>query len=1366
MAKGIRDQRSDFNKPVEEAVPASWAIETKGRPTAAAAAAAEPEEPAEDAVCMVCFNGVSDDINCILFCDGCNAALHQACYGVGEIPEGDFFCERCRTVTEMCENPQIDFSYGDCARGVMCCLCPLQHGGLKATTDGRWVHLCCATWAGSGSLITDLDEMGPVDVSGVPVQGVVDPNSRTNRLQGRAPSSSSGNPQHMSDAGADEGGPANTATTEAVVTTGGSANYPHTEACVYCKVLGGLLLSCCSGIKGGTQRCSTVFHPLCAWFAGAYVETTVTDVTFQASERGGNYPAGLTFAFYCSDHAPGAASSADVRATQKKLRGKYRIKDDDLEGMPGKKRHYRRAYTPRAPKPPPPVVKDLNKDAYHRVCGLCIGALHQGGAVKRPAARPTLAAADSGTPAADASSGSSSSSAMDEEGEGEGESKPAAAAVTAASDADADAVVVKMEGEATEPTTSSSSSTSVVPVDKALVTCSTCKVSCHAKCHIKCGGSAMDAGSSLYQCDTCSRSLEDPRCIFCPRRGGLFKPTPDGKWAHAFCANSCPGQTCVRGGMVQQFALPKQAARQKCNICNRKEGFVVRCVALGCNNYFHTLCGEKSGRGYHRVRAGAMSSYCSEHIPEGIERVNSGYFVDGYEACRLRYTLERGRLIVDTLLRREKFKKALARTESDAFTHRFWRLLDKAKGRRFAGTREERVTVEEGDTQGADENGDGSDADNNGSLAETESESDSSSDDDMWDEDIDGMRPYVPKKGPELTFVYGDRAVDEEDEDMVYDSDESEGEHRISGCYSTKKGELKLPRAVAVTLAGLTVTAKDVYSEKSRRAYTNTMMGLMQEQRAEFRSSVGIFEDVDDWDEFARKLPSQVKKWRNQSLTAFTKDMEKNHDMSVTFQEEPEEPEEPEEDSEVGDSDAEDVPSPKKPKSTSKKAAAKPKKVKKGYALVPIDEQETDDDEAMMAVEEVEAVLTPTKKSSKQGAGKTKNNKRARVLTAEEERQLLLERLLEKAAAAKAAAEAAAEASAAAAAASAGPTLTAKELSNVVMLDPLTAAMHACAKSKDGFAGVLARAKIGAVAEAASHDDNVVRTDPASLLALERHIQDILVGIDDYEVEEDDPDEAAAAVRNNNKGGGGSSKKGNDKKKGRSRARKSTAQPMRSPIEDYRAVPYELIPDYDLNVRRAVGFDDIQEKLKMHRYRSLGELSRDFYTMLNNGRIVTKPSSLTWKDSQGLAVLFEQLKLSRAASSSSSSSPQPVHKLDYAVTTKKKTGVDYASKACSQCKKQHYIVGWPWGSGGNKESSSSQGPEPKDKGQWWCPSCVTEKGASLVGKAVSVWWDDDSQFYDGHVNAFESMSGRHRVLYKDGEWTFYDLGYEIAFFAK
>ena len=110
-------------------MPASWAIEVSGRPSKEKLEKEEEEEATEDAVCMVCFNGVSEDSNAIVFCDGCNATIHQACYGVKEVPEGDYFCDRCRAVTDMVENPAVPFTVYDCARGVMCCLCPLQHGG-------------------------------------------------------------------------------------------------------------------------------------------------------------------------------------------------------------------------------------------------------------------------------------------------------------------------------------------------------------------------------------------------------------------------------------------------------------------------------------------------------------------------------------------------------------------------------------------------------------------------------------------------------------------------------------------------------------------------------------------------------------------------------------------------------------------------------------------------------------------------------------------------------------------------------------------------------------------------------------------------------------------------------------------------------------------------------------------------------------------------------------------------------------------------------------------------------------------------------------------------------------------------------------
>jgi len=34
--------------------------------------------------------------NLIIFCEGCGTGVHQECYGVGKIPEGDWFCDACK----------------------------------------------------------------------------------------------------------------------------------------------------------------------------------------------------------------------------------------------------------------------------------------------------------------------------------------------------------------------------------------------------------------------------------------------------------------------------------------------------------------------------------------------------------------------------------------------------------------------------------------------------------------------------------------------------------------------------------------------------------------------------------------------------------------------------------------------------------------------------------------------------------------------------------------------------------------------------------------------------------------------------------------------------------------------------------------------------------------------------------------------------------------------------------------------------------------------------------------------------------------------------------------------------------------------
>jgi len=48
----------------------------------------------EDAVCEVCKDGEALIDDMIVACDGCNVAVHQSCYGIPEIPEGDWFCAR------------------------------------------------------------------------------------------------------------------------------------------------------------------------------------------------------------------------------------------------------------------------------------------------------------------------------------------------------------------------------------------------------------------------------------------------------------------------------------------------------------------------------------------------------------------------------------------------------------------------------------------------------------------------------------------------------------------------------------------------------------------------------------------------------------------------------------------------------------------------------------------------------------------------------------------------------------------------------------------------------------------------------------------------------------------------------------------------------------------------------------------------------------------------------------------------------------------------------------------------------------------------------------------------------------------------
>ncbi|KAF4078788.1 hypothetical protein AMELA_G00185610 [Ameiurus melas] len=84
----------------------------------------------EDVICDVCRSPDSEEGNDMVFCDKCNICVHQACYGIVKVPDGNWLCRTCVLGID----PQ-------------CILCPKKGGAMKATRAGtKWAHVSCALW--------------------------------------------------------------------------------------------------------------------------------------------------------------------------------------------------------------------------------------------------------------------------------------------------------------------------------------------------------------------------------------------------------------------------------------------------------------------------------------------------------------------------------------------------------------------------------------------------------------------------------------------------------------------------------------------------------------------------------------------------------------------------------------------------------------------------------------------------------------------------------------------------------------------------------------------------------------------------------------------------------------------------------------------------------------------------------------------------------------------------------------------------------------------------------------------------------------------------------------------------------------------
>lgn len=127
------------------------------RPRSSSAAAVNGELPQAgdepDSRCVICDDGDCENTNAIVFCDGCNLAVHQECYGVPFIPEGQWLCRKCQL----------------CGRGVPTCIfCPNTDGAFKQTNSSKWAHLLCAMWIPEVSLGNHTFMEPVMDVEKVP----------------------------------------------------------------------------------------------------------------------------------------------------------------------------------------------------------------------------------------------------------------------------------------------------------------------------------------------------------------------------------------------------------------------------------------------------------------------------------------------------------------------------------------------------------------------------------------------------------------------------------------------------------------------------------------------------------------------------------------------------------------------------------------------------------------------------------------------------------------------------------------------------------------------------------------------------------------------------------------------------------------------------------------------------------------------------------------------------------------------------------------------------------------------------------------------------------------------------------------------
>ncbi|KAK1930024.1 Protein Jade-1 [Phytophthora citrophthora] len=94
----------------------------------------------EELMCGVCCAPDSLENDPIVICEVCGVAVHQTCYRLAAVPDGDWYCHPCR---QYLDSQDIEKSLIP-THELECEACCTKAGALAPTVDGGWVHVACS----------------------------------------------------------------------------------------------------------------------------------------------------------------------------------------------------------------------------------------------------------------------------------------------------------------------------------------------------------------------------------------------------------------------------------------------------------------------------------------------------------------------------------------------------------------------------------------------------------------------------------------------------------------------------------------------------------------------------------------------------------------------------------------------------------------------------------------------------------------------------------------------------------------------------------------------------------------------------------------------------------------------------------------------------------------------------------------------------------------------------------------------------------------------------------------------------------------------------------------------------------------------